>query len=73
MQGLCEGDVVCEFGSIKSDNFHSLQDIGRLVQHSQNVTTCVYACTLQATDSTDAIAYVASVASGIAGLETGSN
>ncbi len=37
-QGLSVGDEICEFGSIKSENFQSLQDIATVVQHSQNVS-----------------------------------
>ena len=31
-------DVVVEFGSIRKESFKSLQDIGTVVQHSQNVS-----------------------------------
>ncbi|XP_064397028.1 26S proteasome non-ATPase regulatory subunit 9-like [Halichondria panicea] len=39
--GLSVGDQICEFGSIKSENFQSLQDIATVVQHSQNSTVRV--------------------------------
>ena len=38
IQGVRVGDVVVEFGSVNISNFKSLQDIGSLVQHSQEVS-----------------------------------
>ena len=37
IQGVRVGDVVVEVGSVNVSNFKSLQDIGSLVQHSQEV------------------------------------
>lgn len=37
IQGLRVGDLVIEFGSVSVDNFRNVQDIGTLVQHSQEV------------------------------------
>ena len=36
------GDLVVEFGSVNVDNFKTLQDIGTLVQHSQEVGVVIY-------------------------------
>jgi 26S proteasome non-ATPase regulatory subunit 9 len=35
-QGICVEDLIVEFGSVNAGNFRSLQDIGTVVQHSQD-------------------------------------
>ncbi|KAJ9579558.1 hypothetical protein L9F63_004743 [Diploptera punctata] len=39
--GICEEDLIIEFGSVNASNFKNLQDIGNIVQHSQGRTVIV--------------------------------
>lgn len=40
-QGLEVGDEIVQFGSVSSENFRNLQQIGEVVQHSVGVSICV--------------------------------
>ncbi|KAF4074560.1 hypothetical protein AMELA_G00240770 [Ameiurus melas] len=39
--GLCVGDEIAEFGSIKPSNFHNLQNIASVVQHCEGKSVSV--------------------------------
>ena len=40
-QGLHEGDLIVRFGSVTKENFSSLADIARVVEHSAQVRAAV--------------------------------
>ncbi|KAM9446636.1 26S proteasome non-ATPase regulatory subunit 9 [Clarias gariepinus] len=39
--GLCVGDEIIEFGSVNPSNFHSLQNIASVVQHSEGKSVSI--------------------------------